>query len=143
MADFPQAGLVADPAGNLFGFTSAGGAYNQGTAFELQPSAGGWNYNALLSFTARNMGAVSTPVLDSAGNLYGCINSGSTHAVGAIFELTFLGETWNYVSLHDFNVSDGAYPFGSALLDAQGNLYGTATEGGLSREGVVFEIAAH
>ena len=140
---FPQAGLASDPAGNLFGFTTAGGANNNGTAFEIQPSSGGWNYNTLLSFGGRTMDAVSTPVLDSAGNLYGCINSGSTHAVGAIFELKFLGGIWNYVSLHDFNVGDGAYPYGSVLLDGQGNLYGTASEGGSSRDGVVFEITPH
>jgi uncharacterized repeat protein (TIGR03803 family) len=32
---YPMAGLVADADGNLYGTTSAGGAYNDGTVFEL------------------------------------------------------------------------------------------------------------
>ena len=34
---YPVAGLIMDPAGNLFGTTSAGGKYGVGTAFELAP----------------------------------------------------------------------------------------------------------
>src|SRR6516165_10537164 len=34
----PQAGLIADPAGNLYGTTLNGGAGGQGTVFQLDPS---------------------------------------------------------------------------------------------------------
>jgi uncharacterized repeat protein (TIGR03803 family) len=33
----PQAGLVRDAAGNLYGTTSTGGAFNAGTVFKLGP----------------------------------------------------------------------------------------------------------
>ena len=138
---FPQGGVAVDPGGNLFGFTTAGGAHNNGTAFELHPSSGGWNYSQLFDFGARIMSVVSTPVLDSAGNLYGCALFGGAHASGTIFKLTFLGGAWNYVSLHDFNGLDGQYPYGSVLLDGAGKLYGTVSEGGAFGGGVVFEIA--
>jgi uncharacterized repeat protein (TIGR03803 family) len=38
---FPLASLVFDAAGNLYGTTSAGGAYSDGIVFELTPQAGG------------------------------------------------------------------------------------------------------
>src|SRR5215471_2495044 len=34
----PAAGLMADPAGNLYGTTLNGGASGQGTVFQLDPS---------------------------------------------------------------------------------------------------------
>jgi len=137
---FPQAGLVFDPVGNLFGFAEFGGSHNQGTAFELQPSSGGWNYSVLFDFGLQSQNPVYTPTLDSAGNLYGAANSGGAHAAGAIFKLTFSGGSWSYVSLHDFTGPDGEYPYGGVVFDPEGNLYGTASGGGANYRGVVWEI---
>jgi uncharacterized repeat protein (TIGR03803 family) len=39
--EFPYTGLILDTAGNLYGTTGAGGAYGQGTVFELSPKTGG------------------------------------------------------------------------------------------------------
>jgi len=39
--EVPQAGLIADSAGNLYGTTEAGGANNQGTVFELSHTENG------------------------------------------------------------------------------------------------------
>src|ERR1019366_6105928 len=44
---YPQAGLVVNPAGNLYGTTNNGGAYTYGTVFELTPTAGGWTEKVL------------------------------------------------------------------------------------------------
>ena len=137
---FPQAGLVFDPAGNLYGFTQDGGTDNNGTAFELQPSGGGWNYSEIFSFGQEVAGPIATPTLDGAGNLYGAAFGGGAHAPGAIFELTFSDGSWNYVPLHYFTGLDGQYPFGGVRFDAAGNLYGTASSGGAFGGGVVFEI---
>ena len=35
----PDAGVIVDPSGNLFGTTAGGGAFDHGTVFELSPSA--------------------------------------------------------------------------------------------------------
>src|ERR1700736_1955655 len=43
----PDAGLIADPAGNLYGTTINGGASGQGTVFQLDPSG---NLTVLYSF---------------------------------------------------------------------------------------------
>jgi uncharacterized repeat protein (TIGR03803 family) len=46
-----------------------------------------------------------------------------------------------YTDLHDFaGASDGAFPFGSVTLDANSNLYGTASSGGANDWGVVWKI---
>src|ERR1035441_7300854 len=45
------AGVIFDATGNLYGTTSAGGAYGGGTVFELTPTAGGtWTEKVLYSF---------------------------------------------------------------------------------------------
>ena len=39
---FPWAGVTLDSAGNVYGTTTAGGAYDYGTVYELSPSGSGW-----------------------------------------------------------------------------------------------------
>ncbi|HXM19851.1 MAG TPA: choice-of-anchor tandem repeat GloVer-containing protein [Terriglobales bacterium] len=47
----PQASLIFDQSGNLYGTTSVGGLYKQGTVFELMPKAGGgWTEKVLHNF---------------------------------------------------------------------------------------------
>ena len=38
---YPSSGLIRDAAGNLYGTTLEGGAYNYGTVFELTPAGAG------------------------------------------------------------------------------------------------------
>ncbi len=48
---YPQASLILDGAGNLYGTTANGGTDSVGTVFELTPQAGGgWMENVLYSF---------------------------------------------------------------------------------------------
>ncbi len=42
--------------------------------------------------------------------------------------------------LHAFNGIQGAYPTGNLVADSAGNLYGTASQGGASNRGVVYEL---
>jgi uncharacterized repeat protein (TIGR03803 family) len=65
----PEAGLIADPAGNLYGTTSFGGASGHGTVFKL----GKTGLTALYSFTGGADGSepFAGLIRDAAGNLYG------------------------------------------------------------------------
>lgn len=54
--------------------------------------------------------------------------------------MTPFNGSWTETVLHDFVVSDGQYPAGSVLVDANGNLYGTTSYGGAYGNGVVWEI---
>ena len=144
---YPKAGVIFDAAGNLYGATGVRGSGQGGTVFEMTPSNGGWTYNTLYSFASSNnsqivVGPVASLVMDNAGNLYGTTLVDGVNSFGAVFKLTPSNGSWTYTSLHDFtNGSDGSYPYSNLVLDAEGNLYGTASQGGANGLGVVFKIA--
>jgi uncharacterized repeat protein (TIGR03803 family) len=142
-----QATLVFDAGGNLYGTAVGGGTYGLGTVFELTPTAGGgWTEKILHSFNNNGKDG-TTPyfgvVFDAAGNLYGTTYSGGIHGAGAVFELTpAAGGGWSEKILRSFggNATDGATPFASVIVAADGNLYGTTEDGGFHGRGTVFEI---
>ena len=84
----PNTGVVLDQAGNLDGTAQTGGA-GWGVVFRLTPGAGGWSPNVLYSFTGGTDGGFpeSTPMLDSAGNLYGTTVAGGS-GCGVVYEIT-------------------------------------------------------
>jgi uncharacterized repeat protein (TIGR03803 family) len=90
---YPYGGVVLDPAGNLYGTTSNGGADPgyAGTVFKLTPGAKNkWIETVLYSFTGGTDGNAPTGsvVLDSAGNLYGTTNFGGASNQGVVYEIT-------------------------------------------------------
>ncbi|HTV64479.1 MAG TPA: choice-of-anchor tandem repeat GloVer-containing protein [Bryocella sp.] len=118
----------SDQDGNLYGTTSAGGANDAGTVFELTPSGGGWTKTILYTFTGHNDGGTPTQVLaGNDGNLYGLAGSGVFHS-GVVFQLTPSGGQWTESVLHAFTGTevDGGGP-GYLVQDNAGNLYGIAT----------------
>ena len=154
---FPEAGLILDGAGNLYGTTSNGGTV-WGTVFELSPppqQGGTWTETVLYAFGGNTTGDGCYPegklVFDGAGNLYGTTSQcgGGTVSAGTVFELTPAGDgTWNEIVLHRFcagggNFSDGADPLAGVVFDQAGNLYGTAYAGGARGigPGTVYELS--
>jgi uncharacterized repeat protein (TIGR03803 family) len=117
----PYAGLASDAAGNLYGTTPTGGAFNQGTVFKVDPSG---NMIVLHSFAAGADGAnpYATVALDSAGNIYGTTGRGGTASQGTVYKIDASG---NETVLYSFNLGFGyqALP-GSVAVDPAGNLYG-------------------
>jgi uncharacterized repeat protein (TIGR03803 family) len=139
----PFGGVVFDSTGSLYGATSAGGPGSGGTAYELMPSGDTWNFDVLYGFdgSAYLPGAYDSLIMDAKGNLYGTTSKDGDHGAGSIFKLTPSDGGWTETDLYDFTGgSDGAAPYGSVLLDANGNLYGTASEGGANGYGVIWEI---
>ncbi len=143
---YPVAGVIFDPAGNIYGATTSGGSGHGGTVFKLSPSNGGWTFDLLYSFTSAEngfqiAGPVGNLILDTAGNLYGTTFADGEFGYGSVFELTPTSSGWIYTSLHDFtNGSDGSHPYSNLVFDSSGNIYGTASSGGSFGDGVVFEI---
>jgi uncharacterized repeat protein (TIGR03803 family) len=138
---YPVAGLVRDGAGNLYGTTSEGGANNgSGTVFELMADG---TEIVLYSFCAKpgcTDGALpeSGLLLDASGNLYGTTYSGGTSDFGTVFKLAPNGTE---TVLHSFaDQTDGVFPVGGLIADSQGNLYGTASQGGKYNGGTLFEV---
>jgi uncharacterized repeat protein (TIGR03803 family) len=127
--------LVFGGAGNLYGMTSQGGAYGDGSAFELSLTANGkWTEKVLHSFSGTDgQTPLGSLIFDAVGNLYGTTLNGGSHAHGTVFELSpEVGGGWTEKVLHNFSAAatEGASPFSNLSFDAAGNLYGTASEGG-------------
>jgi uncharacterized repeat protein (TIGR03803 family) len=101
------------------------------TAVELTPSGSGWTFSVIGSFTGTFGPRFGHLVMDHAGNLYGTTQNDGAFGFGNVFELMPSGSGYTYVSLHDFTGgTDGALPKGILTFDSNGNLYGTASEGG-------------
>lgn len=143
--ELPSGGLIFDSQGNLYGSTTQAGINFGGTAFMLSPSGGGWQLHVLYSFSFA--GPSGSMTMDTDGNLYGT-TGGGLYLAGNVFKLTRSGGGYTYTSLHDFsNGDDGGYPIGNVALDHDGNIYGTASSGGVPSDkcpgdtcGVVWEI---
>ncbi|HUI84507.1 MAG TPA: choice-of-anchor tandem repeat GloVer-containing protein [Candidatus Binatia bacterium] len=147
----PYAGLIFDQTGNLYGGTVDRGSGNGGTVFELAPSNGVWTFTLLASLSgARGDGVYGSLIMDAAGNVYGTAYGDGRYGAGEVFRLSPSNHGWTYTSLYDFcsggyPCTDGSYPQGGVIFDADGNLYGTTGTGGTSSNcqggcGVVFEI---
>ncbi len=141
---YPDGNLIVDGSGNLYGTTVDGTSIGgRGVVYKLAPSDGGFTYSVLYSFNACYPdGGVA---MDAAGNFFGVCSAGGAFNEGWIFELTNCSQGCTVVDLHVFSGSDGFEPYGSPVLDANGNLYGTTVLGGTGNCyagcGVVWEIA--
>ncbi len=141
---YPLCTLVMDGGDNLYGTTSSGGSYGEGTVFELSHSAEGWKGSVLYTFTGKSDGGAPAAglIFDSSGNLYGTTeyggNSYQDYGSGTVFELSPSEGSWTESVVYTFNGGlDGAFPQASLVLDG-GTLYGTAFAS--TDEGVAFSV---
>ena len=92
----PQAGVIFDSFGNIYGTTYGGGMSHSGVAFKLAPNgSGAYTESAVHQFTAGNDGAnpSGSLIMDPLGNLYGTTSIGGNafdgnEAFGTVFALT-------------------------------------------------------
>jgi uncharacterized repeat protein (TIGR03803 family) len=136
----PQAQLIFDKNGNLYGTNFFGGdgingtlCYGEllgcGTVYELSPSKSGWTETTLYYFTGLTSDGGNPAgglVQDLAGNLYGTTFDQGTYGFGTVFELTHNTHGWTEKVLYNFTGgTEGGNPFTGVLLGKDGNLYGT------------------
>ena len=139
----PNAGLVIDSSGNLYGSTQAvpdNGLF--GLVFELTPSQNGWTETTLHTFLGDGdgYGPNSALVIDNKGNLYGTTFTGGAGGYGIVFELQKSNGSWTEIILHSFSGGrDGSSPVGLAI-DASDNLYGVASGRGAAYRGLIFRL---
>jgi uncharacterized repeat protein (TIGR03803 family) len=142
----PDAALIMDSRGNLYGTTTSGGLdcdsshYGCGTAYELTARG---QETVLHFFTGGSDGAypMSGLLMDDSGALYGSTRGGGdpTCKCGTVYKLSHRGKE---TVLHFFiGGSDGRAPYSGVFMDAAGNLFGTTEAGGSLGGGTVFEIA--
>jgi uncharacterized repeat protein (TIGR03803 family) len=140
----PDAPVVIDSSGNIFGTTVGGGKDRfYGVVFELSLNTQGhWQEKILHAFTDGNDGGEPNAGLtfDAAGNLYGTGASGAGQGV-AFKETLGTNGKWKYSVVHAFNGgSDGIRPYAGFILDSSGNLYSTTKLGGTNGLGTVYMI---
>lgn len=139
---------VVAPNGAIYGTTTNGGAYGDGTVFELQqPSSGSggtWTETVLYSFLGAGYGNDSSVIMGPDGILYGFVSGAGAYGKGMVFALVppSQGSTgmWTERVLYSFTGDvDGGYPAG-LTAGAGGVLYGVVEDGGDFGEGAVFQL---
>jgi len=152
---YPDASLIFDSSGNLYGTGSYGGSRGGGGVFELTVRPSGTSYTVLYFFNDVNgsdgYNSQSPVIFDSAGNLYGTTSAGGSGTCeqvgvvigcGAIFKLTpSAGNSWTETLAYSFNFASTGYvqgPESGLISDASGKLYGTTFGGGSLGDGTVF-----
>jgi len=137
----PVAGLIADPAGNLYGTTWGG--YNGSVAYELSPSG---TETILHNFTGGSDGITldSPLVIDNAGNLWGTTYAGGRtgcggQGCGTVFKLSKTSAGWTETVTYRFtSSSDGASPYAGLTYDRQRHVFYGVTQFGGSASGCFY-----
>lgn len=159
----PLGSLLLATNGNFYGVTSAGGAANHGTVFEVTPTG---TLTTLYSFCAQSnctdgSNPTGTLIQGANGNLFGTTDKGGAHqsasckptatvvGCGTIFEITLAGQLTTFYSFCSLtNCADGELPVTPLTQGTDGNLYGSTTGGGVVNSkfcgttgcGTVFQI---
>jgi uncharacterized repeat protein (TIGR03803 family) len=144
-----QGGMATDGT-NYYGTTNQGGANSFGTLFQYNSTTG--QLTTLFHFKRYPNGSFPSAdvVYDGKGNLYGTTNQGGGHSSASS---SCCGTVWKYslssgtlttlVSFDGDTVpADGMFPTAGVSLDANGNLFGTTSQGGTFSDGIVYKYSS-
>jgi len=143
----PDASLVMDESGTLYGTTVDGGASSHGTVFKVNKSG---KETVLYSFTGSGRDGkypFAGLLRDAYGNLYGTniysgntsCNDGAGPGCGTVFKVDNTGKETVLYNFTGIN-GDGSYPIAGLVQDKSGTMYGTTYGGGDSGRGTVFKL---
>lgn len=136
---YPLAGLVVDSSGNLYGTTSEGGAYGEGTVFKVPAGGSEIVLHSFKGGFSDGQFPIASLVRDAQGTLYGTTTRGGLYGYGTVFKVE---ENGDEALLYSFGKSgsDGRYPSAGLVFGLDGDLYGTTQEGGASGFGTIFKL---
>lgn len=120
--------LLLGQDGNFYGITTGA------TIFQMTPAGVVTN---LYSFSGITYGQ-GPLIQDAAGNFYGATDLNGTYTGGTVFKMT---PQFTVTILHSFDgPTDGDAPY-TPVIGPDGNLYGTAPEGGKNDGGTLYELS--
>jgi uncharacterized repeat protein (TIGR03803 family) len=134
----PQASLLNDGAGNLWGSTMIGGVESNGTLFKVNISTGAittiadFDGSNLTTDNLRGGNPLTALASDGKGYLWGSTSTYGVYGNGTVFRVN--AATGDIVTVFDFSGSGGPFPGASpagALLFNGTGFYGTAQDGGI------------
>ena len=149
--EYPKGGLVQATNGDFYGTTAAGGASGSGTVFKITPSG---KLTRLYSFCSQSNctdggGPYAGLVQATNGDFYGTTDGfGANGNYGTIFKITPGGTlTTLYSFCGQSGCTDGEYTYAGLVQAANGDFYGTTSQGGAGSNcpytwgcGTVFKI---
>ena len=132
----PQAGVVFDKSGNLWGTTYGGGINNAGVVYEI---SGG--VETPIHHFGRNTGDGTNPnanLIFYKSNFYGTTLQGGSANGGTVFKITPSGTE---TLLHSFTGgADGFNPYSALVLNGTNTFFSTTLVGGTANLGTVFKV---
>ena len=132
---YPTGSFMQASNGILYGMAVAGGSNNQGVLYSFDPTSN--TYTDLFDFngSANGGGPRGSLMQASNGLLYGMTLQGGANGYGVIFSFDPANPANAPVDLHDFDNTNGAYPYGNLMQATNGKLYGMTADGGTSTNG--------
>jgi uncharacterized repeat protein (TIGR03803 family) len=136
----PAGGLTLDSAGNLYGTTGQGGAYNDGVIYKIDTAG---KETILHTFTGGvddgKYPSYTTVVFGPGGFLYGVTQEGGSADEGILYRLNKSGKI---TILHNFTggTADGCNVQGVPFVAKNGIFYGVTSSCGTSGFGTVWKV---
>jgi len=123
----PMAGFIQSSDSYLYGTTSIGGTFDNGTVFRMTTSG---SVTVLHSFSSGDGFEPSAPLIEISndpGTFYGTTFSGGSGSNGTVFRISKYGILYSFQGV---SVNDGEYPMAPLVLSTDGSFYGTTYSGG-------------
>jgi uncharacterized repeat protein (TIGR03803 family) len=136
----PAAGLTLASDGNFFGTTQAGGTSGNGTIFKMNLAGAVTILHSFASDDPNGTEPWGALIQASDGNLYGTCYDGGANGYGTVFRISTSG---SFAKIYDFTIAAGNVgylPRAGVIQASDGNLYGTAWEGGEYGGGSVYQV---
>jgi uncharacterized repeat protein (TIGR03803 family) len=122
--------------GSFWGTAEYGGKYGYGCVYAIINGV----FNTMFSFDYSTTGGypIGSLIQGADGNFYGTTYEGGLNGYGTVFKLT---PQLKFTVLASFDYTTmGGYLYASVIQGTDGNLYGTAYEGGPNSYGTVYQI---
>jgi uncharacterized repeat protein (TIGR03803 family) len=157
----PQAPVIVDRQGNLYGVAAAnsGSEEGDGVVYRLRPNGKHWDFEVLYEFCPGDVcdgafpqaglayvGQSTGASYDGVSPLFGVAGAGGANGDGVAFMLVPKNGKWKHTDIYSFcaeaNCADGGGPDQPLVVQDALHLVGVAGVGGTGGSGVVFRLTS-